>query len=217
MAGSKKAVFRSKGGFLNDSDGVIKDFAITTEPPFDNAGGYFYNIISVLEDGKSDVTTQALFMGGTADEFTVTEDGHQLSPDDGTSAIGNGTANADFIASYEAAMEAAGIEGGAQADLGDDSAAIDYTPMIGARVRFSQQPLSETELASLKSRGKATVRKAANGKSYPLTKTVVSKFYGFEVVAKAKPVKGGKTGATAAAPKTVADVKAMLAQRRATA
>lgn len=200
MAGSKKATFRGKGGFLNDSDGVIKGYQITTEPPFDNPGGYFYNTLTVQEDGKDEPTDQSLFMGGTADDFTVSKDGHQLSPDDDKSAIGGGTANADFIASFEAAMDVAGADGGAQADLGDDSNVIDYTPIIGARVRFAQQPLSETELADLKRRGKATVRKAANGKTYPLTKTVVAKFYGFEKVATGKSntvAKGGKPNGAA--------------------
>ncbi len=205
---SKKATFRSKGGFLNGSDGVIKDYQITVDTPFDNASGFLYNALTIQEDGKEDTTTQFLFMGGTEDEFTVSKDGHQVSPDDGKSSVGSGTGNADFIASFEAALEGAGVDGGAQEDLGDDSATIDYTPIIGARVRFEQQPFSEAELADLKRRGKATFRKGQDGKQWPLTKLVVSKFYSFEKAGKVTATKGGTKAMTNGSGKKI-DVPAL--------
>ena len=63
------------------------------------------------------------------------------------------------------------------------------------------------------------MRTDANGKEWPLTKTVVSKFYGREKVAAPKTGKApaGKTGVASvakAAPLGKADVKAMIAKRK---
>ncbi len=205
MAGVRKSVFRGGGGFLNNSDGTIVDIQFTDQPPFNNEGGYLYATLAIQEDGKDAPTEQSLFVGGTAEEFGISEDGHSLTPAEAGRNISRGTAFADFIASIDATDHP-----GTQADVDDR---IDYTPIIGSRLRFEQLPLDAAELAKLKAKGKPTSRLDKNdpSKSYPLTKTVVTKFYAMEKVASkaAAPVAKGT--------KSVADVRAQLAARRKTA
>jgi hypothetical protein len=203
---TKKVVYRSKGGILNDSDGTILDYQFTVDPPFfTNKGRFYHLVLTIQEDGREEPTTQPFFLGGSEENRTVSDDGHQLSSPDGKSPVTPNTGSSDFFDSYDAAMEAAGVDGGAQVETGDDS--VFELGIIGARVRFVQQPLGAVELAKLKADGRKTERKDKNdpSKSYPLTKTIVSKFYGIE-----KPKAAVKSGG----PKTVADVKKMIAERK---
>ena len=206
MTRSRKTTFRGGGGFLNDSDGKIVDVQATFDPPFANEGGYLYVTVSVQEDGKDAPTEQSLFAGGTEEEFTVSEDGHGVIPAEPGRNLSRGTAFADFIASIDATDHP-----GSQLDTDD---VLNFSPLIGSRFRFVQQPLDAAELAKLKSRGKPTTRKDKAGKEWPLKKTVVSKFYGIEKGAAKTPAKAAPV---AAKGRTVDEVRAQLAARRKTA
>lgn len=213
---AKRAVFSGGGGILNGSDGVILDYQITTDPKvFETSGEYFYNVLTIQEDGKDRVTVQPLFMGGTPANFTVSADGHQLTKDGEEGFIGRKSANSDFTASFERAQEEAGeTDIGAAEDTGDDRV-IDFTPLIGARCRFEQMPLSEAELAELKKAGKKTYRQDRKdpSKKWPLTKTVVTRFYGRQAVkAAGKPTGKSSTVAKGGKPNGAAVDIAALAQ-----
>ncbi len=204
---ARKSTFSGGGGILNNSDGVIQDIQFTTETPFANEGGYLYAAVTINEDSRETPTTQFLFAGGTEEEFEITKDARGVTPATPGRKLGRGTAFADFIGSIDATDH--------PGTLGDDEDVLDYSPVIGTRGRFMQQPLDATELGKLKARGKATVRKDKNdpSKSYPLTKTVMSTFYGMEAVQAVKPV----AAPVKTAGRNVADVRAQLAARRKTA
>ena len=211
----------SKNRILHESDGVILDYEISGDAKvFETSGDYFYNVLTIQEDSKIEVgpTIQPFFLGGKVEDYEVSADGHtatKVNPDGFD--FGKDTAWGEFARSFQEAQEEAGIED--VGVLGDnDEGVTDFTPIIGARVRFMQENLSDKELAKLKKAGKATVRTDANGKEWPLTKTIVSKFYGKEE-AKQRTAKlpakaqGGAKAATAA-PKSLGEVKAMLAKRK---
>lgn len=206
MTGAKKTTFSGGGGILNNSDATIKEVEFTFDPPFfTNASRHLHAVITFQEDGKDGLTEQPFFVGGTEEE--VVADGRSFIFNDPSRKIGRGTAFADFIESLDATEhEGSVIEG--------EDGTRDYSPLVGARVRVVQQPLSAAELAKLALKGKKTYRidKKDPSKQWPLTKTVVSKFYSQE---KAEPVKAAVP--VAAKGRTMADVKAQLAQRRKTA
>jgi hypothetical protein len=168
------------GGFLNNVDGVIQGYQFTDsfnghpfvpginpktkEPKFHS----LYNVLSVLVDGSEKPVTTTLF-AGDYDQFEISEDGLTLTPIEDGFVLGGGTGLAKFIQSYDALNEA-----GAS---GDDDTVVNYEPIIGARVRFVQQPLDAGELASLKRRGKPTTRKDAKGKEWPLQNLIVEAVY----------------------------------------
>lgn len=191
---SRKAVFSSGGGFLNNVDGKIVGYEFTVDPPFANPGGYVYLTIKALVDGKEGVDESSLFFGD-GESFTIAEGGQSVTPIDGAK-MGGTTPVAKFIGSLDATEH--------EGSLSDDEDVIDFTPIVGARVRFVQEPLSEEEIKKLKAKGKKTTREGQNGKQYPLTNLVVGAFYGMEAVKAAKGAKGAK----ATGPKPV-DVAAL--------
>ncbi len=210
MTGARKSTFSGGGGILNNSDATIQNIQFTFDPPFfANTGRFLHAVLTIQEDNRDGVTEQPLFAGGTEDELVVSEDGRSVTFNDPARKFSRGTAFADLIESLDATdHEGSVIEG--------EDGSLDYSPLVGSRVRFMQQPLDAQELAKLKAKGKKTYRVDKNDpkKQWPLTKTVISKFYGMEAVAapakaavKAQPV-------AARASRTVEDVRAQLAKRR---
>ena len=138
---ARKSTFSGGGGILNNSDGKITEIQFTTETPFANEGGYLYAAVTVDEDSREAPTTQFLFAGGTEEEFTITDDKRGVIPVTAGRKLGRGTAFAKLIGSIDATDH--------PGTLGDDEDVLDYSPVIGTRGRFMQEPLSAAELKKL--------------------------------------------------------------------
>jgi hypothetical protein len=186
--GVRKSTFSGGGGILNNSDATIKDIQFTFDPPyFANAKRFLHAVLTIQEDSRDGVTEQPFFVGGLEDDLEIRADGRAVTFNDPSRQFGRGTGFADLIESIDATDHP-----GTRTDSEDE---LDYSPLIGSRVRFVQQPLSAEELAKLKAKGGKTYRqdKKDPNKQWPLTKTVVSKFYGIEAVAVKAAGKAAKT------------------------
>ena len=192
----RRAEFGGGGGLFSNKDYTCLGYQFTTDPPFANTGGYVYCTIDQQEDGKDTADNQSLFVGDPA-SFEISKDGLELTPEGGA-RIGRDTPLARFMSSMQEPTE--GGEGHPGV-MDDDESVIAFRPIIGSRYRLVQQPLDVAELAKLKAKGKATTRKGKDGKEYPLTNTVVAKFYS---VGSGKPSKGSGKPASASGGKVKA-------------
>lgn len=163
--GARPSSFKS-GGFLNNVDGVITGYEFSTKGPGGESDDWVFMRLDVRQDGAdADVSTH-LFMGGQ-DSMEISDDGKTVTAD----GVGANTGVGKFIISLVDA-------GFPETDLPEDE--INYMPIVGARVRFTQQ---KNEKATAKY-GK---RKSKNGRGeYDRTDLVVSKFYGMVEVGKGK-------------------------------
>ncbi len=170
----RQTTFRKPGGgFLNNVDGVISDYQWTDEfngKPFvagkDAKSGKerFHSLYMALYarvDGADEDVTTTLF-AGSADDFEISDDGHTLTPNNDGYQLGGDIAATRFIASWEEASQ-----GGASSD---DEDVINFEPIIGSRVRFTQRKNVE----DTKKLGK---RKGKDGKEYDRQDLVVTEVY----------------------------------------
>lgn len=164
------------GGFLNNVDGIITAFPFSNKAPGSaTKGGWVYGVLTVRKDGAQKDDTQHLFMG-SVDEYEISKDGLSVSAKEGgVTKIGLNTPIGKFITSLLDSDESGELE----KRLPDDEPSFSMQGIVGTRVRFVQQPLTEKELAALKKKGKATVRTDKNdpSKTYPLTETIVETVY----------------------------------------
>lgn len=192
MAGSRPTSFKKTGGFLNNVDGTIAGYEFTDVFPGSDGKprkgakqsdfNPLYCVLSARVDGAEDDVTTTLFVG-SADEFTIEDDGHTLTPNE-DGALRASSEFATFIVSL--------VEAGfPETSLPEDR--INYEAMIGTRVRFVQRPNEE----KTKRLGK---RKGKDGKAeYARTDLVVEQVYSLAtngratkkpMVKAAAPVKG---------------------------
>ena len=197
--GARPSTFRAGGGgFLNNVDGVIAGCRFTDEfngEPFvagkkpGTQDAKFHSLfleLSARLDGADEDITQNLF-AGNADDFEF-EDGPTLTAaDGGECSIGQNTPAGKFIASL--------VEKGfPEANLSDDPNSINFDPIIGTRVRFTQEVVVGKD-------GKPRKRIAKKGKfkgrEFDDTTTVVGQVYEL-------PGKAGKGAKTATGKKAAA-------------
>ncbi len=197
------------GGFLNNVDATITGYEFTNVFPYASKNpkakksdfNSLYFILSALVDGADAPVTTTLW-AGSADDFDISADGQTLTPLVDGFELGDGTPLSKLIASYESFGEGA---------LSDDEEVINYSPIVGQRVRFVQQPLSAEEIASLKRRGKPTTvpDKKDPKKSWPIKELVVAAVYGPGAVTAAK---AGKPAVSGKGSKSVASAAVNLAE-----
>ena len=204
---ARQSSFKKGGGFLNDVDGVITGYAFSDEfngKAFepgkfkDNKTNKMVDkphslncALSVRVDGADDDITTTLRVAKDFDAWTVSDDGHTLTPTEDAN-LGGSSAWGKFILSWETASGQ-----GAEAETIDGRPAeaneFNYEPIIGSRVRFIQQDYSAAELASIKKLGASEKRKGKDGKEYSRQSLVVEQVYELAQVAtktngKTKPV-----------------------------
>lgn len=200
--GARPSQFKKGGGFLDGVDGVITDYTFTDEfngAPFvagkiRGSDGKQIDkphslncLLGVTVDGATEVTNTTLKVAGDFDVYEVDETGHILTmADGGPCEISNRSAMAKFIQSL--CNPTGGGTGFDENNFSEDPDSIDFTPMLGTRVRLVQL----TDAARTKEFGK---KKGKNGKEYDRKDLVVEKVYGDEA-----PATTGKTVATKAKP-----------------
>lgn len=169
------------GGRLNNVDGEITSYEITTRP----AGGgpkdtskWVYYVPSILQDGSKEEITQHFFIGA-AEEFEISKDGQSASSEEPI-ALG---------ASSGALMQSVIAAGFPEDELPDTEAGedLEFSALNGKRFKFTQVP---DDARTKKEGGPRKVKDKKTGKmrEYPWTMTVVSAYY----EADAKSTKGGK-------------------------
>lgn len=198
--GARPSSFKKGGGFLNNVDGVIAGYQFTDEfngvaftPGRDpkTKKEKFHSLYAVLSariDGADEDITTTLFVGAF-DDFDISEDGHVLTPVEDGRELGAGTSWAKFITSL---VEAGFPEG----NLPEDS--IDFSSIIGTRVRFKQQ----TDVEGTKRLGKRKDKKT--GKEYDRQDLIVETVYDLPGSKPATAGKGKAKPAAAAAGKVKA-------------
>ena len=192
MASARPSAFKQAGGgFLNGVDGVISDYEFTTELPGGGSAkknsdftSLFFKL-SAMVDGSDEPVTTNLFVG-SADDFSIDDDGKTLTPVDDNGGL---RANTNFSLFINDLVKA----GFPESNLPED--AINFEAIIGTRVRFVQVIDEAAKKKGLK-------QKAKNGKEYDRTRPSVEQVYALP--------KGG--GAKAAAGKSDADLEKMAAQ-----
>ncbi len=189
MAGSRPSQFRKGGGFLHGTDLVIRDIVFTDvlpngqpfvpgkdpkDPKKDKFHSLFARLTVRVDGADADVST-SLFVGN-ADDYAITDNGHTIEgPDLGVSAL------TKFIGSLVTA-------GFPDTNLPEDK--INFTSVIGARVRTIQQ----TDAERTKKIGK---RKGKDGREYDQKDLLVDQFYG--MVGGAQVPAGSSTAAASSA------------------
>ncbi len=182
---------RGGGGFLNNVDGVISNYEFSDAfngnafvPGKDKATGKerfhsLYVLLSARVDGANEDVTTTLF-AGSADDFEIEDDGHTVVPVEDGRELGGGTAWGKFVTSL--------VEAGfPESMLSEDS--INFEPIIGTRVRFTQRKNVE----DTKKLGK---RKGKDGKEYDRQDLVITEVYD---LAKPATKSNGKAAAPVAA------------------
>lgn len=193
--GARPSSFKKGGGFLNGVDGVITDYQFTDEfngeafkpgkDPKTKKERFhaLYCVLSARVDGADEDVTTTLFAGG-ADDFSVSDDGHVIwdseyeSPEAAAAAenearsLGANTAFGKFMTSLVAA-------GFPETNLPEFD--IDYTSVIGTRVRFVQR----TNVDDTKKLGKRKDRKT--GKEYDRQDLLVENVYALPGTQSAAP------------------------------
>jgi len=202
--GTRRSNFAKGGGFLNGVDAEIRDYEFTDafngiefeSGKIKDLRGKMINrphslncLLSVRVDGAEEDTTTTIKVAKEFDDWSVTDDGHTLSPNEGA-RLGSSSGWAKFITSWEAAFD----QGAETDDKGDDT--HNYESIIGSRVRLVQQEYSAEELKQIERLGAPIKRKGKDGKEYNRQSLVVEE--GYEL-AKADGKVNGKT-------KTVAKV-----------
>jgi len=187
--GARPSSFKKGGGFLNGVDGVIESYQFTDEfngEPFkagkNPATGKprFHSLnclLGVKVDGAEETVYTTLFVGGF-DDFTISDDGLTLTPNEDGRELGAGVAFTTLIASLCKA-------GFPEENLPEDE--INFEAIIGTRVRFEQVTNEE----ATKKLGK---RKGKDGKEFNRQDLVITNVYdlpGKTVTSKAA-VKGAK-------------------------
>lgn len=212
MAGARPSSFKkSGGGFLKDVDGTITGYTLT-----DSAFGEaktsaknadfttMHSVLSFRPDGaEADVTTK--LFAGNAQAFNISDDGHTLEAVNEGETVAQNAAWSQFVETLVNPVSVQkqigtpnGEAGFPEDELSDDE--IDWSPIIGSRVRVSQ--VIDEYYKGKKRKDKTRVD--ANGKpvEYDYTRPVVTAFYGKEApakvvksktAAKAAPAKAGKT------------------------
>lgn len=205
---------RGGGGFLNNVDGLIASFSLTSEPDFGNgtkekkAGAFnsLWAVIGARVDGAEADQPTHLF-AGSADDFVISEDGQSITPV-GDGGLWGFTAFAKF---YESLVTA----GLADIDPGPGEP-LDFGHIAGARVRFVQVKDEDAMKRSAelykKNRTKATQqgfnelgqKKGKDGKFYDQRSLQVSEVYsvGNTVAGKVASAKGKGTAAKTTALKS---------------
>ena len=215
MPSAVSSKFRGGAGFLRNVDGTILDIQFgPTLPgqsaPSVSAKGFhsLFGVLTIQQDGKSDLTQQALFVGD-AEVFGVTEDGRGVT---GTEEFSRNSGWGIFLDSLNQ------TEFDISTISDEDPTVADFTPLIGSRMKFDQRVNDYVN----KTKGK---RKDKTGKIDPRTKKVaeydntdliVTSYYGHVEVEAPKPVvktvakPAARVGKKVAAP--VIDVAAAAAE-----
>jgi hypothetical protein len=194
--GARPSQFRKGGGFLNNVDGVITGYEFSDETPAKDGGREpfkpgkdpktgkarfhsLYCYLSARADGADEDVSTALFVGG-ADDWDVSDDGHELIPTKDGQQLGASSSFAKFLGSL--------CESGfPETRLPEET--FDFSPIIGTRVRFIQR----VDEDGTKRLGK---RKGKDGKEYNRTDLVVDQVYDLpegDDAPVAAPAKGGKS------------------------
>lgn len=167
------------GGRLNNVDGEITGYEITTRP----AGGgpkdtskWVYYVPSIKQDGAKEEITQHFFIGA-AEEFEISKDGQSVTSEEPI-----------VLGASSGALMQSVLDAGFPADELPDTEAgedLEFSALNGKRFRFVQVP---DEARTKKEGGPRKVKDKKTGKvrEYPWTMTVVSAYY----EADAKPTKG---------------------------
>lgn len=187
--GTRHARFSEGGRKFNGVDGVITGYQFTTVHPFAKEGRQssssfnpLYGVITARMDGAKEDEIDVLLVG-SADDYDISDEEATLTPIDGKAPWPH-SQWAKFIFS----LEHLGVE--CESDtVGEDS--YNYTPIIGRRVRFSQE-------IQFDKTGKVKTRKGKgrDGKErdYNDTTTVVAADYGY-VSSSAPTSASGQKGA----------------------
>lgn len=225
--GARPTSFKKGGGFLDGVDVTFVDYQFTDEfngEPFkpgkikDDKGKLIdkpHNVnafITFQVDGAEEPTTTTLKVAGNFDDWAISDDGHAMwdasyetieeaeANDADAKQLPAGTAFAKFVTSF--------VEADATGQLVESlpEARIDYSALIGARIRTVQK----TDAERTKKYGQ---KKSKNGKSYDRKDLVVEQIYSFggeEPVAQpTKPAVGNAKSAPAkAATKATTATKA---------
>lgn len=190
MAGSRPSQFKGGGGFLSDVDGVLVNYEFTDEYPGadekprkskkDDDFRPLYAVLTVKVDGAEDEVTTTLF-AGSADDFEIENDGHSLVPEDPQGGVSKNSDWGKFVAS---AVE----NGFPEEELPEDE--INFESLLNKRYRFGQEVVID------KKTGKARQRVAKKGKfagkSFDVTRTVITAYYGEADGKASKSSKGDK-------------------------
>lgn len=156
---------RKGGGFLNNVDATITDYAFTNVSPGDERKQtkWVYFVPSFQQDGADDPVTQHMFLGAT-DRYEFSKDGKTLTMVEGGDVTISEKAPAGlFLATL--------IDKGFDESQIEEGEELNLEPIIGQRVRVVQ----EVDEAATKKLGK---RKGKGGKGeYNRTNTVVAAVY----------------------------------------
>jgi hypothetical protein len=192
--GARPSSFKKGGGFLNGVDGVIVSYEFTDEfngeaykatkdPKTGKVRFHAINcLLGVKVDGAEETVFTTLFVGGF-DDFTISEDGLTLTPNEDGRELGAGVAFTTLIASLCAA-------GFPEENLPEDE--INFEAIIGTRVRFEQKTNDELT----KKLGK---RVGKDGKTFNRQDLVITNVY--DLPGKAAKPAAGKSAAKPAAGK----------------
>lgn len=222
MPSARPSAFKGSAGILRDVDGTILDIQFTDVNPLAGTGTpkpgqkksdfhTLFAVLSVLVDGAEKPNPQPIFVG-SADDFSPTDDGRGI--------VGDGQLSKSsgwFI--FLNSLILAGFD---EANFDDsDPTTADYTPLVGARVRFNWQ---ENEKATKKygvKLGKKVDPKTGKATEYKREDLIVTNYYGqaaAEPVAGTKPAAGAKSAKPAKASKAAAfDVAAAAHEQVVTA
>lgn len=215
--GARPSSFKKGGGFLNNVDGVITGLNFTDEfngetfkpgkDPKTKKEKFhsLYCLLSARVDGADEDVSTTLFAGGF-DDFTISEDGTTIwdskyeTEEEAITAgadarqIGANTSIARFINSLVKPVDDPD-NGFPEDQLPEDS--INFTPVLGTRVRFTQRENAE----DTKKLGK---RKGKDGKEYPRQDLLVSTVYSLPGAEQAAAPKAAAKGAKPAAKPAMA-------------
>lgn len=199
--GARPTSFKKGGGFLDGVDVTFVDYQFTDEfngEPFkpgkikDDKGKLIdkpHNVnafITFQVDGAEEPTTTTLKVSGNFDDWAISDDGHAMwdasyetieeaeANDADAKQLPAGTAFAKFVTSF--------VEADATGQLVESlpEARIDYSALIGARIRTVQK----TDAERTKKYGQ---KKSKNGKSYDRKDLVVEQIYSFGEEAEQAP------------------------------
>ncbi len=207
MAGSRPSQFKKAGGFLNDVDGEIVNYEFTDEYPLAEGAvakkvkesdfHALYAVLTVKVDNAEEEVTTTLF-AGDADAFEIEDDGHTLEPVDATNNLSQ---SCDWCGLVSSAVDA----GFPEESLPEDS--INFESLIGKRFRFGQAVVLDKKTG--KPRQRVAKKGKFAGKSFDVTRTIVTAYYG---ETNAKPAKAnGKAVATKSSKAPKADDYTALA------
>ncbi len=193
--GARPSQYKKGGGFLNGVDGVIETYEFTDafngepfkagkDPKTGKPRFHAINcLLGVRVDGADDLVYTNLFVGGF-DDFTISDDGLTLTPNEDGRELGAGVAFTTLIASLCNA-------GFPEENLPEDE--INFEAIIGTRVRFEQKKNEELT----KKLGK---RVGKDGKTFDRQDLVITNVYDLP----GKEAKAVKPAAGKSAPKAAA-------------